>query len=326
MGCYNKARASSSQILWSLSLRGIITITYALLDCTSPRIHTGIHQTATWFYSAPPHVLVCVPGCVTTFPLTSYCAFWTWNTVHTLKWAMGELLQGEGVRKERGRGKKKRVCQGTHSFRWAPSGSWRLINNDVSRIPSTFYSLNRQTLTTMPKRHPQRSCATRQALSGIGSYQSLARYWAEAFSKQREGERTKMEGSCKRQWENTNEMMAWSHPFIQPIPILLNLVKSAAKSKQSPQVGWQRKEWDGQSNSKQKLDTDYYSLGNSASFKQRVNLHSVSLQEKLEGSVNLLLLLVLNSSPSFLGIQYITVAVEIFITPYGEIVLVVSQR
>lgn len=63
-------------------------------------------------------------------------------------------------------------------------------------------------LATMHERRCHRSCVACQALSGIGSYQSLARYWAEAQGKQREGERTKkMEGKCKPQWET--QMRTW---------------------------------------------------------------------------------------------------------------------
>lgn len=64
-------------------------------------------------------------------------------------------------------------------------------------------------LATMHERRCHRSCVACQALSGIGSYQSLARYWAEAQGEQRERERTKkkMEGKCKPQWET--QMRTW---------------------------------------------------------------------------------------------------------------------
>lgn len=109
--------------------------------------------------------------------------------------------------------------------------------------------------TTMLESHLHRSCAARQALSGIGSYQSLARYWAKACGKQkRRGENKKCRGATgdneKHKWDD-----GWEPPVhAAPDRLYFNLVKSASKSKQSPPVSWQRKESESQSHPRKLLE------------------------------------------------------------------------
>lgn len=209
-------------------------------------------------------------------------------------------------------------------------------------------------LATMHERRCHRSCVACQALSGIGSYQSLARYWAEAQGEQREGERTKkkMEGKCKPQWET--QMRTWP-VAIRPRGLdRLYLIWSSLSQNQSNLPQWADRARNQTANPAQKGSWCGAEWGNIrlcsivvgmqtitaikvfALLKKKQNktkslhLHSLNLQVELRGNVSCCSRCfwirhhIFLQAPS--GMQYITVIVEIFIIPYGELALVVSQR
>ena len=145
------------------------------------------------------------------------------------------------------------MCQEAHSFCWAPSGSGKVDKQWRESHPISFLK---------PEQTHARHNVQAPSPPILCSAPSIVRDWVLSIVGQilsRSVRQTKGRGQNKNGGElqatmrNTNEMMAGSHSSTRPRLTPFNLVKSALKSKQSPLVSWQRKQWDSQSHPKRKL-------------------------------------------------------------------------
>lgn len=194
------------------------------------------------------------------------------------------------------------MCKEAHSFCWAPSGSGKVDKQWRELHPISFLKPEQRHAhhNAWAPSPPIQCLACCKHCQGLG----LINRWPDTEPK-REANKGRGEnkngGELLATMRNTNKMMAGSHPSTRPGLTLFNLVKSAPKSKQSPPVSWQRKQSDSQSHTKRKLllnwmrgyggmqhcarHADYYSWG-ALLYLKKVHLHSLSLQEELQGNIS----------------------------------------